>query len=117
MRYSLSAADVHVVSLGSEMVGIIHPCKVYGSMAVGRPILFLGPAPSHVSDLLDTHRIGWHVAHGDVDGCVNAIRTMRNTYAGELAAMGDRAQMALSASLSQDILCGRLAGKVEALMK
>jgi hypothetical protein len=41
LRYSLSAADAHVVSLGADMVGIIHPCKVYGSMAVGRPILFL----------------------------------------------------------------------------
>ena len=34
LRESLSAADVHVVSLGADMVGIIHPCKVYGAMAV-----------------------------------------------------------------------------------
>ena len=36
------------------MVGIIHPCKIYGAMAAARPILFLGPNPSHISDLLET---------------------------------------------------------------
>ena len=68
LRYSLGAADVHVVSLGSNMVGVIHPCKVYGAMAVGRPVLFLGPKPSHIADLLDRHPFGLQVAHGDVSG-------------------------------------------------
>lgn len=116
LRYSLGAADVHVVSLGADMVGIIHPCKVYGSMAVGRPILFLGPSPSHVSDLLDAHQIGWHVPHGDVDACERAIRDMRAKSESDMRGMGSRAQTALSASLSQEILCGRLADRVEALM-
>ena len=115
LRYSLSAADVHVVSLGADMVGIIHPCKVYGSMAVGRPILFFGPAPSHVSDLLEQHRIGWHVAHGDVDGCVATIRSMVASSPQTLHAMGERAQTALRESLSQEILCARLADRVDAL--
>ena len=53
LRHSLSAADVHVVSLGEPMVGIIHPCKVYGAMAVARPVLYFGPSPSHVADLLE----------------------------------------------------------------
>ncbi len=70
--FSLSAADVHVVSLGTEMVGIIHPCKIYGAMAVARPILFFGPKPSHVSDLLDIHHFGSHVSHGDVAAAINA---------------------------------------------
>ncbi len=116
LKYSLSAADVHVVSLGSDMVGIIHPCKVYGSMAVGRPILFLGPKPSHVSDLIDQHQIGWHVAHGDVDGAISAIREMKTTDALKLASQGDRAQTALRSSLSQELLVERLCERVERLM-
>lgn len=117
LRYSLSAADVHVVSLGEDMVGIIHPCKVYGAMAVGRPILFLGPEPSHVSDLLAAHRIGWHVSHGDVAGCVRTIRKIRSAGEATLAEMGGRAQVALEAGLSQAVLCTRMADAVEAVMK
>ena len=63
-----------MVSLGQEMVGIVHPCKVYGAMSVARPILFLGPRPSHVADILDETPIGKHVSHGDVPACIAAIQ-------------------------------------------
>jgi glycosyltransferase involved in cell wall biosynthesis len=116
LRYSLSAADVHVVSLGNEMVGIIHPCKVYGAMAVGRPILFLGPAPSHIADLLAAHGIGWHVAHGDVEGCVETLRRVRDSTGALIGEMGGRAQAALRAGLSQPLLCNRMADAVERVM-
>jgi glycosyltransferase involved in cell wall biosynthesis len=117
LRYSLSAADVHVVSLGEGMVGIIHPCKVYGAMAVGRPILFFGPRPSHVSDLLDGHRIGTHVAHGDVDGAVEAIRRLREMAPGQRREMGGTAQEVLRATLAQSLLCGRLCDAMERAMR
>jgi glycosyltransferase involved in cell wall biosynthesis len=113
LRYSLSAADVHVVSLGEEMVGIVHPCKVYGAMAVGRPILYLGPAPSHVSELIERHQIGWHVAHGDVEGCLATISRIRSTPAAVIAEMGARAQAALATTLGPLVLCDRMAEAVE----
>jgi glycosyltransferase involved in cell wall biosynthesis len=116
LRYSLSAADVHVVSLGDEMVGIIHPCKVYGAMAVRRPVLFLGPSPSHVADLLEAHGIGWHVAHGDVEGCVETVRRIRESAGDLVGEMGSRAQRALQAGLSQPVLCNRMADAVERVM-
>ena len=108
LQYSLSAADVHVVSLGENMVGIIHPCKVYGAMAVGRPILYVGPTTSHVGDLLLDQPIGLHVRHGDVDGAVAAIRQLQAKSEEERAAMGHAAQQKLAADLSEKQLCGRL---------
>jgi glycosyltransferase involved in cell wall biosynthesis len=117
LAYSLGAADVHVVSLGADMVGIVHPCKVYGSMAVGRPILFLGPAPSHISDLLDKHRIGWHVSHGDVEGCVRAIQQACDLPRAEITEMGLRGVTALREGLNQTALCGTLADAVDRVMQ
>jgi glycosyltransferase involved in cell wall biosynthesis len=106
IKYSLSAADVHVVSIGDDVVGIVHPCKVYGAMAVSRPVLLLGPNPSHVSDIIEQYNIGWHVAHGDVDGCVRVLREMLNTSPEQLAAMGQRAANVISTKLSKKNLCG-----------
>jgi colanic acid biosynthesis glycosyl transferase WcaI len=117
LGHSLGAADVHVVSLGEPMVGIIHPCKVYGAMAVARPILYLGPAPSHVSDLLQKHGIGWHVAHGDVDGVVRAIAAARRMAGAELAAMGARARRALRDGLGQAMLCGQMCDHVDRVFR
>ena len=113
LKYSLTAADVHVVSIGDDMVGIIHPCKIYGAMTAGRPILFLGPRPSHVSDILDAHDVGAAVTHGDVAGAVAAIERFRDAPPERLRAMGDTAQRVLDRTLSQRKLCGEFCDAVE----
>jgi hypothetical protein len=113
LRYSLSAGDVHIVSMGDNMVGIIHPCKVYGAMAVARPVLYVGPRPSHIADLLDREDFGRHVSHGDVDRCVEAIKSMQKLSKSERREMGLRGQRLLAGRLSQDILCRRFCDGLE----
>jgi colanic acid biosynthesis glycosyl transferase WcaI len=109
VRHSLRAADVHVVSLGDPMVGVVHPCKIYGAMAIARPVLYLGPGPSHIADLLHTADFGWHIRHGDVEGAVATIRAMRQA---DLQAKGEHGQQLLAADLSRDklqsLFCERL---------
>jgi len=113
LRYSLSAADVHVVSLGDDMVGIVHPCKIYGAMTVGRPILFLGPRPSHVADILDDNPIGRHVSNGDVDAAVAAIQAFLDAPPAALAILGETAQRVLTQRFTQDYLCGKFCDALE----
>jgi hypothetical protein len=43
LKYSLSVADVHLISLRQRFVGISVPGKLYGIMASARPALFVGP--------------------------------------------------------------------------
>ena len=52
LRYSLSAGDIHLVTLRSKMEGLSVPSKVYGIMAVGRPAVFIGPDGSEVASLV-----------------------------------------------------------------
>jgi len=107
IRFSLSAADAHVVSIGDAVVGIVHPCKVYGAMAVARPILAVGPRASHVSDLVDSLGIGKSVAHGDVDAAVAAIRSLLDSDTDKRKAMGRRARAAIDGGLGRRALLGR----------
>ena len=51
LSHSLSAADLHVVVMGEGFVGIVHPCKIYNILSVGAPVLYIGPTPSHVTDI------------------------------------------------------------------
>lgn len=88
---SLSAADVHVVTMGDDMVGIIHPCKIYGALAVGRPILYLGPEQSHAGAILAATRFGRSVRHGDVAGAISAIRDLMTLSEPERADLGREA--------------------------
>jgi len=43
LKYSLSLADVQLISLRAPFVGISVPGKLYGIMASARPALFIGP--------------------------------------------------------------------------
>jgi glycosyltransferase involved in cell wall biosynthesis len=73
---SLSAADLHVVVMGNEFAGIVHPCKVYNILAVGAPFLYIGPQENHIIDLVaDLHGNGpvLHAGHGEVEKVVQAI--------------------------------------------
>ena len=104
---SLSAADVHVVSLANEAVGVIHPCKIYGALAIGRPVLFFGPEASHVGEIFQAGDIGRVVAHGDVQAAVAAIRELQSLGEVGRGTMGQRATEIVSASFSSAGLLAR----------
>ena len=55
---SLSAADMHLISMRHNLCGLVVPSKVYGILAAGRPCLFLGPAESEVACLIRECRCG-----------------------------------------------------------
>jgi glycosyltransferase involved in cell wall biosynthesis len=114
IRYSLSAADVHIVSMGESMVGVVHPCKVYGALAVGRPILLLGPESCHVSDILSLGHVGWRIPHGDVAGAASALLQIAETPVETLRHMGQRALEQASDRFSRKVLLGRFCDTLEA---
>ncbi|HKY43231.1 MAG TPA: glycosyltransferase family 4 protein [Pyrinomonadaceae bacterium] len=78
---SLSAADLHVVVMGEKFVGIVHPCKVYNIMLVGAPALYIGPQPSHITDIATQDGKFFLTRHGDVESVTTAICQYRNAVA------------------------------------
>ena len=74
---SLSAADLHVVVMGEEFVGIVHPCKVYNVMSIGAPVLYIGPQPSHVTDIASREGKFALTRHGDIEAVTAAILEAR----------------------------------------
>lgn len=113
IKYSLSAADAHLVSMGAEMVGIVHPCKVYGAMTVARPVLLLGPRESHAGELLDRFHMGWQVEHGDVENAQQILERMAAANETELAEMGRRGREGIQQQLSMNLLCSKFCDAVE----
>ena len=81
----LSAADLHVVVMGEQFAGVVHPCKVYNILAVGRPFLYIGPAESHIIDItLDQKDAATYTArHGDVETVAHQILEAAS-HSGEL---------------------------------
>ena len=113
LQYSLAAADVHLVSVGDAIPGIVHPSKVYGAMAVARPVLLIGPEENHVADMMNDHDMGWHVRHGDVEGTERVLREIADADPAMLAEKGRHAREAMVAMGGKAAACGRLCDVLE----
>jgi colanic acid biosynthesis glycosyl transferase WcaI len=113
LKYSLSAADVHVVTVGDGIVGIVHPSKVYGALAVARPVLLIGPEECHVTEILAGGESGWRVSQGDVEGAERVLREIAAAHPSELARRGAAGQRLVEGRLSKAVLCGRFCDVLE----
>jgi colanic acid biosynthesis glycosyl transferase WcaI len=80
-------------------------------------MLFLGPRPSHISDLLDKHGIGIQVTHGNAQAMLQVIEQFRAMPIEKRTEMGQEAQRVLGESLSQKMLCGKLCDAVEKALR
>ncbi len=108
---SLSSADLHVVILGDPFVGIVHPCKIYNILSVGAPVLYIGPSPSHITDLLPKTSVGswaYLTAHGDVEAVIADLRRAASR-SGPVA----EAQL-VARSFSEGVLASQLCEVLEA---
>ncbi len=77
LKDSLSAADLHVVAMGNSYTGIVHPSKIYGILAVGRPFIFIGPVESPIGELVQETGVGRQIEHGDIAGFIRTIHETR----------------------------------------
>jgi colanic acid biosynthesis glycosyl transferase WcaI len=60
----LGAADLHLVSLQPEWAGIVVPSKFFGSLAVGRPVLYAGPGDSEIARWVAEYDVGLTLHEG-----------------------------------------------------
>ena len=109
---SLSAADLHVVVMGDSFTGIVHPCKIYNILEIGSPVLYVGPATSHVVDViskLEDQDLVCSARHGDVDTVAAYI------VSGAEQTRGKRSLSAVkvAASFSREALLPKIVGLIE----
>jgi glycosyltransferase involved in cell wall biosynthesis len=90
LAQSLSAADVHLVSMRDDLLGLVVPSKVYGVLAAGRPCVFLGPRDCEVAELIAKHRCGSVLPQATGAALADCLGKWASS-AEELAAAGVRA--------------------------
>ena len=91
LRYSLAAGDAHLVTLAEGLAGLSVPSKVYGVLAAGRPVLFVGDPASDVARLVEEHGCGEVIPAGAGEHLARIIEE----WAGDktkVAAMGREAR-------------------------
>ena len=70
---SLTAGNVHLVTLRSELAGLLVPSKIYGILAAGRPTIYIGPRNSEIGEILSEGDCGVSIAPGDGRAVAEAV--------------------------------------------
>jgi len=75
---SLGSSDIQVVIMGDNQVGFTHPNKIYGAMYVGKPILYIGPKQSHVTEIISELKGNILANHRDENTIVDGLLEFAN---------------------------------------
>lgn len=103
----LGFGDIGLVTQRDDCCGSVVPSKIYGLMAAGRAILFIGPAAAEPAHIVETYQCGWNVACGDADALVNLLKHLV-THPEEIDIAGSNARKALEEHFDRPIGTGRI---------
>jgi len=96
LALSLSAPDVHWVSLLPSLEGLILPSKLYGIAAAGRPLIMVGDPEGDIGRWAVRHQFGTAVEIGAAESFAQAVLAFRGNRV-RTQTMGERARAFLDA--------------------
>jgi len=73
LAVALAAADIQLVTLNPVFANLVYPSKLAGTLAAGRPVLFVGPPQGEITQLLTTEECGRTVQPGDDESLTEII--------------------------------------------
>lgn len=65
LPYSLTSADLALVSVNDKSANLVAPSKLYGHLAAGSPIGIISPANSYLEELIDSNNLGRSFRNGE----------------------------------------------------
>jgi len=96
----LAAADVALVTLADGLAGLSVPSKTYGSLAAGKPVLFVGDLRSDIARLVESRGCGAAVRAGDSLVLAEVIRNWASRRE-DVAAFGINARAVFEANFDR----------------
>lgn len=107
---SMGVADLAVATLRAGFEGLIVPSKVFGYLARGTPVLYVGPR-SDIDHLIERYDCGYALRNGDVTGVAAAILDAHADRE-RLQARGRAGQAGYEADLGRELGLARYAAVI-----
>ena len=106
LKYSLSAADIHFISLKKGLSGLIVPSKIYGIMAAGKPVIACLEKNDDVAELIEEVKFGINIPLEDPELLAKGIVDFFASQ-GLLRVFGDRGREAVIKRNSKSVILTR----------
>src|SRR6266545_188107 len=113
---SLSSAAVHVLGLARGLAGYVVPSRVYGVLAVARPVIAAADAESETAQLVEAAGCGVVVAPGEPVRLAEAIRAAHDGVY-DLDALGAAGREWVVANADRSIAVGRYRELLHAILR
>ena len=113
IHISLSSADIHVIIQGNNCVGLTHPNKIYGAMCVCRPVLYIGPCSSHISDILEECHGNISVMHGEAERLMESLLVFAKTDEANRRKVGQNNMIYVKNKYTREKLVGEMINIIE----
>ncbi len=107
----LLAADIHLISQQPAWVGVVTPSKYSSACALGKPVIFAGPAGAAIARWIAEGDTGWRLPPNDPDA-VNAV-AMDVLDAALIERKGANAEAQCRRCFNPKALMGRLIARIE----
>ena len=101
LEQRLAAGDAHLVSLRDEWTGTVVPSKFFGSLAIGRPVLFVGSEQCAIAGWIEQYKIGWHLRPDNIQQVAQQLRELASN-AGVKHALYEHCQAVYQQHFSRD---------------
>ncbi len=72
----LNAADIHLLSLRPEWEGVVVPSKFFGSLAVGKPVIYAGPDFSSIAGWVREFDVGMVLTEDNFKSVIQQLLTI-----------------------------------------
>jgi colanic acid biosynthesis glycosyl transferase WcaI len=112
LRETLSAGDIHLISLDDKVQGFIVPSKLAGILAVGRPVLFLGDDQNSVAAAILRGSCGYVIPDGDVRQLCAIIARLKENPA-ERRRLGESARNLFVREYDRAVVVPKIIAKIE----
>lgn len=97
LKSVLAGAGCTLISLRDDCLGVMSPSKLHANLAMGVPVLFIGPRGCNVDEAVERYECGVSLRVGDVAGVVHFVREgLANTS--RFQTYGPRARAAFEAA-------------------
>ncbi len=120
LAQSLSAADVHLISMQPEATGLLMPSKLYGILASGSAVIALADPQSELAELIQQREVGYVCDPSSPDAGAERMAYVINFLADnpeEVRTLGQNARRIAEAEFDRSIQTARFAAMLHELVE
>ena len=103
---TLSAPDAHLATLDPRYDGLLVPSKLYGIMAAGKPVVFVGSPENEIARIIAESRCGLRVDPENPQSFADALRRLADSP-DEAREFGGNGRRAFDERYERDSLCAK----------